>query len=65
MLAGISSGLSANEIRSLKVKDFKAGYDPETKITTLDLRRGEVGFEFAIFFTYEASRDLWAYLDYR
>jgi Site-specific recombinase XerD len=65
LLVGISSGLGANEIRSLKAKDFKSGYDPETEITTLKLRREKVGFDFVTFLTPEASRAVWAYLDYR
>lgn len=59
LLVGISSGLSANEMRSLRVKDFKAEYGPETEITTLDLRRGKVGFDFITFFTHETSRAVW------
>jgi hypothetical protein len=65
LLVGSSSGLGANEIRTLKVKDFKAGYDPETEITTLGLRRGKVSLDFVTFLTPEASRAVWAYLDYR
>lgn len=38
LLVGASSGLSLNEIRNLKVKDFKKSYDPETEVTTLKLR---------------------------
>lgn len=65
ILVGVSSGLSANEIRNLKIKDFKAGYDPETEITTLDLRRGKVGFDFVTFLSPEASRAVWDYLSFR
>jgi len=65
MLAGASSGLSSNEIRNLRIKDFKKGYDPETEITTLKLTRGKVGFDFVTFFSPEASRAILEYLDYR
>jgi len=46
LLTGVTSGLGAQEIINLKIKDFKKGYDPETEITTLKLRREKVGFEF-------------------
>ena len=65
LLVGISSGLSAHEIINLKVKDFKKGYDPETGITTLDLRRGKVDFDFVTFLSPEASRAVQDYLTYR
>ena len=61
LLGGASSGLSSNEIRNLKIREFKKGYDPETEITTLDLRRGKVGFDFVTFFSPEASRAIWDY----
>lgn len=65
LLVGASSGLSSNEIRNLKIKDFKRGYDQETEITILDLRRGKVGVDFITFLTPEASRAVWDYLNYR
>lgn len=65
LLIGASSGLSANEIMNLKVKDFKRGYDPQTGITTLDLRRGKVDFDFITFLSPEASKAVIDYLNYR
>lgn len=65
LLVGVSSGLSANEIINLKVKDFKSNYDPETEVTTLDLRRKKVGFDFITFLAPEASRAVWDYINYR
>ncbi|RXA21709.1 hypothetical protein EQO05_00165 [Methanosarcina sp. MSH10X1] len=65
LLVGVSSGLSAHEICNLKVADFKKGYDPETGITTLDLRRGKVGFDFITFLSPEASKAVQDYLTYR
>jgi hypothetical protein len=62
---GVSSGLSTNEIIQLTVKQFKDGYDPETKITTLPLRRAKVKFDFITFLSPEASQSVWDYLDYR
>jgi integrase len=65
LLVGASSGLSANEIINLKVSDFNKGYDPETEITTLKLRREKVGFDFITFLSPEASRAVLDYLKYR
>ena len=65
ILVGVSSGLAANEIIHLKVKDFKKGYDPKTEITTLKLRREKVGFDFVTFLSPEASRVILDYLKYR
>jgi integrase len=65
VLVGASSGLSAQEIVNLKVKDFKKGYDPITEITTLKLRREKVGFDFITFLSPECSRAVNAYLEYR
>lgn len=65
VLTGISSGLAANEICNLRVKDFKRGYDPKTEVTTLKLRREKVGFDFVTFLSPEASWAVWDYLDYR
>jgi integrase len=65
VLVGVSSGLSTNEIIRLTVKQFKDNYDPETKITTLSLRRAKVKFDFITFLSQEASQAIWDYLDYR
>src|ERR1035437_374480 len=65
LLVGASSGLALNEIRNLKVKDFKKGYDPETEVTTLKLRRQKIGFDFITFLSPEASRAVQDYINYR
>jgi integrase len=65
VLVGASSGLSTNEIIRLTVKQFKDGYDPETKVTTLPLRRAKVKFDFITFLSPEASQAVWDYLAYR
>lgn len=65
LLTGVSSGLASNEIRDLKIREFKEGYDPETEITTLDLRRKKVERDFVTFLSPEASRAVWDYLNYR
>jgi integrase len=65
VLCGVSSGLGANEICNLRVKDFKKGYDSKTDITTLKLRREKAGFDFVTFLSSEASRAILDYLEYR
>ena len=65
MLAGISSGMAANEIRNVTLKQFKEGYDPDTEITTISMRRQKTGVDFVTFFSPEASRAIWEYLAYR
>jgi integrase len=65
VLTGVSSGLAANEISNLKVKDFQKGYNPKTGITTLKLRREKTSFDFITFLSPEASRAILDYLDYR
>jgi len=65
VLVGASSGLSTNEIIRLTVKQFKDNYDPETKITTLSLRRAKVKFDFITFLSPESSQAVWDYLAYR
>lgn len=65
ILTGVASGLSANEISNIKVKEFLDGYDPETEITTLHLVREKVGYEFYTFLTPEASRAIKEYIKYR
>lgn len=65
LLTGASSGLGANEISNITVGEFKRGYDPETGITTLPLRREKVEFDFITFLSPEASIAVWDYLEYR
>jgi integrase len=65
VLVGTSSGLAEQEITNLTVNDIKKGYDPETEITTLELRRIKEEVDFITFLSPEASRAVWAYLEYR
>lgn len=65
VLCGVSSGLGANEICNLKVKDFNKGYDPKTGITILKLRRQKAEFDFITFLSPEASKAILDYLEYR
>lgn len=65
VLTGVSSGLGANELGNLKVKDFKKGYDQKTDITTLKLRREKAEFDFITFLSPEASKAIIDYVEYR
>ena len=65
MLTGISSGLSANEIRNIKLQQFKDGYDPETGITVISMRRHKTEVDFLTFLSPEASKAIIEYLEYR
>ena len=65
VLIGVSSGLGAQEISNLTVGDFKKGYDPETEVTTLKLRREKVGYDFVTFLSPEALKAVLDYLETR
>jgi hypothetical protein len=65
LLAGVSSALSSDDLRNLKVKQFLEGYDPETEVTTLSMRRGKTSIDHITFFSAEASRAIWDYLNWR
>jgi hypothetical protein len=65
VLVGASSGLSCEDIIKLTVGQFKKGYDPQTEITTLSLRRTKTRVDFITFLTPEASRAVNRYLEYR
>lgn len=65
VLTGVSSGLGSNEIKNLKIKTFKAGYDPVTEIGTLTMRREKTDVDFITFLTPETTRAINDYLAYR
>ena len=65
MLVGVSSGLAINEISSLTVGDFLDGYDEKTGVTTFNLIRKKVNYEFTTFLSREASAAVMSYLDWR
>lgn len=65
LLVGVSSGLSANEIMNLTVKDFNDGYDEKIKIVTLKLRRAKVNNDFITFLSSESTDAVLEYLEYR
>lgn len=65
VLCSCSSGMGTNEIKNLKVGQFRKGYDPETEITTLHVRRGKVQYDYITFLSPEASRAIKAYLEWR
>jgi len=65
LLVGIASGLAVTEITKLRVGDFYKGYDKETGITTLKLRRQKNNRDFVTFLTPEASTAVLDYLKFR
>lgn len=65
ILVGCSSGLTASAIVELTIEQFFKGYDPETHITTLFLRRGKTKTDFVTFLNPEATDAVLAYLEYR
>lgn len=65
ILVGASSGLAEQEITNLTINDIKKGYDPDTEITTLELRRIKEEVDFITFLSPEASRAVLEYLEYR
>ena len=60
-----SSGLSTKDFVYLRVKDFREGYDEETGITVLDLRRAKTAQDFVTFFSAEATAAINEYLRWR
>ena len=60
-----SSGLSTKDFVNLRVKDFREGYDEETSITVLDLRRAKTKQDFVTFFSEEATKTINEYLRWR
>lgn len=65
ILVGVSSGLAINEISNLTLGDFLDGYDEKSGITTFNLIRKKVNYEFTTFLSREASAAVRAYLDWR
>lgn len=65
LLVGLSSGLSASDIKNLTVGQFKEGYDPNTGITTFKIRRKKTDVPFITFLTPEASEAVRIYIKHR
>jgi len=64
-LVMLSSGLAEGDVLKLKVKDFESGFDEETGVTTLKLRRAKTGIDFMTFLTPEASQAVRDYIKWR
>ena len=64
LLVGASSGLASNEVRNLKLKDYKKGLD-ESGVCTLPLIRQKTGVEFITFLSSEATKAVNKYLEDR
>ncbi|AFV25321.1 hypothetical protein Mpsy_3122 [Methanolobus psychrophilus R15] len=65
ILSIVSSGLASIDIRNLPLKKYIEGYNPETEVCTLKLRRHKSGVDFVTFFNPEATRAINDYLDDR
>lgn len=65
ILVGCSSGLSVSNIVELTIEQFSKGYDSETGITTLSLRRQKTDTDFITFLDPEASQAVLDYLVHR
>jgi integrase len=61
----VSSGLSQSDVLALKVRDFKDGFDPDTGICMLSIRRIKTDYDFITFISPEASRAVIDWLGYR
>jgi integrase len=62
ILAIVSSGLSSIDLRHLPLKTYQDGYNPETEVCTLYLRRHKSEVDFVTFFNQEATRMIELYL---
>ena len=65
VLLGASAGLGEQEISRLKYRDFEKGYDEETQVTTLKLRRIKSGYNFVTYLNPEATRAVLEYIALR
>lgn len=65
ILTALSSGLSQSDLLELTVGQVKRGYDSETEVTTLHIRRKKTKYDFITFLSPEASRAIQDYLKYR
>jgi integrase len=65
VLIGVSSGLGAQEISLLTVRDFERGYDEKTQVTALSLRREKTDYDFVTYLNPEATRAVNEYLAIR
>ena len=64
-LTMLSSGLDDSGVCNLKINNFEKGYDKETEIATLEIRRQKTDVDFLTFITPEASRAIFDYLEWR
>jgi len=60
-----SSGLSASDLLTITVREFREGHDNETGITVLDMRRMKTRQDFVTFFSAEATMAIDQYLKWR
>jgi len=65
ILTIISSGLAGEDVRAIPLQAYFGGYDPETEVCTLRLRRHKTGVDFVTFLNPEATRAINDYLEIR
>ncbi len=65
ILIMVSSGLAQSDVLDLRVKDIKNGYDENTGITTLSVRRIKTDYDFTTFLTPEAGRAVLSWIELR
>ena len=65
ILIMVSSGLSQVDVLDLRIKDVKSGYDENTGITTLSVRRIKTDYDFTTFLTPEAGRAVLSWIELR
>jgi integrase len=65
ILVGCSSGISVSNIVELTIGQFNQGYDSDTGICTLFLRRQKTGTDFVTFLNPETSQAVLDYLEQR
>lgn len=63
ILSITSSGLGASEIVALTIRQFYEGYEEETGLCVLALRRKKTDVDFISIFSTEATDMIWTYLD--
>ncbi len=65
ILIMVSSGLAQSDVLDLRIKDIKNGYDENSGITTLSVRRIKTEYDFTTFLSPEAGRAVLSWIELR
>jgi integrase len=65
ILVMVSSGLAQSDVLAMRIKDVKDGFDPDTGITTLSVRRIKTQYDFTTFLSPEAGRAVRDWIELR